>query len=303
MQRAEQISRRLKLRHLNVLLAVIEQGSMVKAAERLAITQPVVSKTIADLENLLGVRLLDRGPQGIEPTLYGRALLKRSLSIFDDLKTSINELESLADPGAGELRIGCTEATARTLVSAIIGRLSRQHPRMTFEVLLADPASLLGRDLRGRRVDLIVGPFTADAGDDLDVKVLHRDRLHVVSGPSNPWADRRKVALGDLVNDRWVLPPPSHPIGAMVANAFRQGGLQPPRNVDRSVVSVHSQTDCRRRVPRCPGFRGAQRPVLSGENRARRASDEDMAYQRRHLEGSHARSSGRTLYRLRDGVR
>ena len=48
----------------------------------------------------------------------------------------------------------------------------------------------------------------ADAGDDLDVKVLHRDRLHVVSGPSNPWADRRKVALGDLVNDRWVLPPP-----------------------------------------------------------------------------------------------
>jgi DNA-binding transcriptional LysR family regulator len=231
MQRAEQISRRLKLRHLNVLLAVIEQGSMVKAAERLAITQPVVSKTIADLENLVGVRLLDRGPQGIEPTLYGRALLKRSVSIFDDLKTSINELETLADPGAGELRIGCTEATARTLVSAIIDRLSRQHPRMTFEVLLADPATLLGRDLRGRRVDLIVGPFTADAGDDLDVKVLHRDRLHVVSGPSNPWVDRRKVALGDLVNDRWVLPPPSHPIGAMVANAFRQGGLQPPRNV------------------------------------------------------------------------
>src|ERR1041385_3886409 len=87
MQPAEQISRRIKLRHLNVLLAVIEQGSMVKAAERLAITQPVVSKAIADLESLLGVQLVDRGPQGIEPTLYGRALLKRSVSIFDDLKT------------------------------------------------------------------------------------------------------------------------------------------------------------------------------------------------------------------------
>jgi DNA-binding transcriptional LysR family regulator len=232
MQRAEQISRRLKLRHLNVLLAVVEQGSMVKAAERLAITQPVVSKTIADLENLVGVRLLDRGPQGIEPTLYGRALLKRSVSIFDDLKASINELESLADPGAGELRIGCTEAMGTTLVPAIIGRLSQQYTRMAFEVFLADPATLLDRDLRGRRVDLILGPFTPDADNvDLDITVLHRDRLHVVSGPSNPWVNRRKVALSDLVNDRWVLPPPSHPIGAMVVNAFRQGGLQPPRNV------------------------------------------------------------------------
>jgi DNA-binding transcriptional LysR family regulator len=231
MRHAEQISRRLKLRHLTVLLAVVEQGSMVKAAERLAITQPVVSKTIADLEKLVGVRLLDRGPQGIEPTLYGRALLRRSVSIFDDLKASIKELESLADPGAGELRIGCTEAMGTALVPAAVGHLSRRYPRMAFEVFLADPATLLDRDLRGRRVDLIVGPFTPDDDDDLDVTVLHWDRLNVVSGPSNPWASRRKVALSDLVNERWVLPSPSHPIGAMVVNAFRRSGLQPPRNV------------------------------------------------------------------------
>jgi DNA-binding transcriptional LysR family regulator len=231
MQPAEQISRRIKLRHLRVLHEVIEQGSMVKAAERLAITQPVVSKTIADLEYLVGLRLLDRGPQGIEPTLYGRALLKRSVSIFDDLKASINELESLADPGAGELRIGCTEAMGAALVPAIIGRLSRQYPRMTFEVFLSDPATLLDH-LRGRRVDLIVGPFTPDSdNDDLEITVLHRDRLHVVAGPSNPWVSRRKVSLSDLLNDRWVLPPPSHPIGALVVNAFRQSGSQPPRNV------------------------------------------------------------------------
>jgi DNA-binding transcriptional LysR family regulator len=232
MQRAEQIGRRLKLRHLNVLLAVIEEGSMVKAAERLAITQPVVSKTISDLENLVGVRLLDRGPQGIEPTLYGRALLKRSVSIFDDLMASINELESLADPGTGEVRIGCTEAAGAAIVPSMISRLSRQYPRMTFEVFLADPATLLDRYLRGRRVDLIVGPFTPDTDDDIKVTVLHqRDRLQVVSGPSNPWVNRRKVALSDLCNEPWVLPPPSHPVGAMVIKAFRQIGLQPPRNV------------------------------------------------------------------------
>src|SRR5882757_7173789 len=98
MDRIEQISRRLKLRQLSVLAAVVQCGSMAKAAERLAITQPVVSKAIADdLENTLGVRLLDRGPKGVDPTLYGRALLKRSVAIFNDLTASVSEIEVLAN--------------------------------------------------------------------------------------------------------------------------------------------------------------------------------------------------------------
>src|SRR5437899_11718563 len=101
--RAEQISRRLKLRHLNVLLAVVQSGSMGKAAEHLSITQPVVSKAIADLEKTLGVRLLDRGPQGVEPTLYGRALLKRSAAIFNALRTSVSEIGYLSDATSGQL--------------------------------------------------------------------------------------------------------------------------------------------------------------------------------------------------------
>jgi DNA-binding transcriptional LysR family regulator len=231
MRRTETISRRVKLRHLNVLVAVVEQRSMVNAAERLGVSQPVVSKAIADLEHLVGVRLLDRGPQGVEPTVYGRALLKRSVSILDDLRSSIDELEFLAAPGAGELRIGSTEAMGTTLVPAVINRLARRYPRILFEVVLADPDTLLNRDLRGRRVDLIAGPFTPDTDDDLDVTVLHHDRLHVVCGPESPWANRRKISLADLVGERWVLPPPSHPIGSLVVNAFRHEGLQAPTTV------------------------------------------------------------------------
>src|SRR5215471_1885661 len=104
MRRAEQISRRLKLRHLKVLVAVAGQKSMARAARQLAVSQPVVSKAIADLEGLVGVRLFERGVRGIEPTVYGRALLKRSVAILDDLNASVIELDSLADPGVGELR-------------------------------------------------------------------------------------------------------------------------------------------------------------------------------------------------------
>ena len=80
------IGRRLKLRDLNILLAVVEAGSMAKAAKQLAISQPAISRAVADMEHALGVQLLDRSPQGIEPTRYGQALLKRSTAIFDELK-------------------------------------------------------------------------------------------------------------------------------------------------------------------------------------------------------------------------
>src|SRR5262245_2637126 len=127
MDRIEHISHRLKLRQLRVLAAVAQCGSMAKAADHLAITQPVVSKAIADLENALGVRLLDRGPKGVEPTFYGRALLKRSIAIFNDLRASVSEIEFLADRAAGELRIGAIELVAAGLLDRKSTRLNSSH--------------------------------------------------------------------------------------------------------------------------------------------------------------------------------
>ena len=122
------IGRRIGVRDLHVFATVVHWGSMAKAAQQLNVTQPAVSKAIGDLEHTLGVRLLDRRPQGVEPTMYGRALLKRSLTVFDDLRASANEIEYFADPTTGELRIGVTEPQA-ALVAAIIKRMSREHPR------------------------------------------------------------------------------------------------------------------------------------------------------------------------------
>src|SRR6266700_2876088 len=84
----DRIERRLKLHDVRVLMSVVEAGSMHKAAERLATSQPAVSRAIADLEHALGVRLLDRSPTGIEPTQYGHAIIKRGLAIFDELRQS-----------------------------------------------------------------------------------------------------------------------------------------------------------------------------------------------------------------------
>jgi DNA-binding transcriptional LysR family regulator len=232
MDRAALVSRRLKLRHLSVLIEVVEQGSMAKAAKRLATSQPFVSKAIADLERTLGLRLLDRGARGVEPTVYGRALLKRGAAILDDLRTSVSELQHLADPATGTLRIGSTEAMGASLLPIIVDRLSQRHPRMGFEIVLANAVTLQERDLRGRRIDVAFGRLKLEfPDDDLDVTVIYRDRLQVVAGVENPWTRRRKITLADLVDERWCLPPLTHPIGAFIIDAFRENGLRPPQNV------------------------------------------------------------------------
>src|SRR5215212_4772936 len=80
----DRIGRRIKLSDLHVLLAVAQSGSMAKAANELAVSHPVVSRSISDLEHALGVRLLDRNPHGVALTEYGHALLNRSHAAFDE---------------------------------------------------------------------------------------------------------------------------------------------------------------------------------------------------------------------------
>src|SRR5262249_55995269 len=120
----EGIGGRGKLRDLHILLAVAQAGNMSRAADRLAVSHPVVSKTIADLEHALGVRLLDRTPHGAEPTAYGRALLSCGTVVFDELRRGVQEIAFLSDPTVGDLRIGSAAPYVDGLVPAVIVRLT-----------------------------------------------------------------------------------------------------------------------------------------------------------------------------------
>jgi DNA-binding transcriptional LysR family regulator len=236
--RSETIGHRLKLQHLSVAMAVAQQGSMGKAARQLAVSQPVVSKTIADLEHLLGVRLFDRSPQGVEPTLYCHALLKRSVGIFDDVRTSIEEIQFLADPVAGDLRIGSTEPLLAGVVTATMERLWPKYPRIALRALQADAATLINRDLPERRIELAVVPMISPLlRDDLVATILYRDSWHVVAGIRSPWTRRKKVELAELADAFWCATPLETSIGSLLADAFRAKGLDPPRLAVSSVMS------------------------------------------------------------------
>jgi DNA-binding transcriptional LysR family regulator len=226
----DRIGSRLQLRDLHILLAVVEWGSMAKAARHLAVSQPVVSRAIADLERGLGVKLLDRTPQGVEPTVYGRALLQRGLAVFDELRGSVKDIKFLSDPQSGELRIGSNRAIAGGLLTAILERLSSQRPRVSFHVRLGDAASLHYHDLHERNVELIFGRIveSEDYKDAVNVDVLFKDRLRIVASTRNPWTRRRHITLKDLMQEPWTIPPPDSYAGSLIVDAFRASGLQVP---------------------------------------------------------------------------
>jgi DNA-binding transcriptional LysR family regulator len=225
------IGRRLRLRDLHVLLTAVQCGSMAKAARRLAVSQPAISKSIADLEHTLRVRLLDRGPRGIEPTVYGSALIRRGLAVFDELRQAVGEIEFMANATGGEVRIGCNESLSAALLPAVIERLSIQHPAVTVHVSqMSRPITLEIQQLRERNVDLIFGRgILPIPEDDLNAELLFEEPLLVVAGARSPWVRRRKLQLADLVDAKWILFPPNDLPGLLIEQAFRRQGLALPR--------------------------------------------------------------------------
>ena len=229
MQWTDRIGRRIKLRDLHVLQAVAQAGSMTKAAGELAISVPVVSKAIAELEHTIGVPLLDRSAKGVEPTAYGRALLRRGLAAFDELRQGVRDIEFLADPTVGEVRVASTAPLAASFVAGVIDRLSRRYPRLVFHPTVAD-TSILRRQLAERDVDLVIGRrFGALADEEVDFERLYDNPYVVMAGVKSPWVRRKKVRLSELMEEPWVLPSSDSAVGSFLVEAFRAEGLSYPR--------------------------------------------------------------------------
>jgi DNA-binding transcriptional LysR family regulator len=240
MSEIERIERRLSLHDLRVLMSVIQAGSMGKAAKQLATSQPAISRSIAELESALGVRLLDRTSQGIEPTEFGRALLRRGISVFDELAQGIKDIRFLADPTAGELRIAASIAIAAGFVSSVVNRLCQRYPGLSFRVLSTDTATA-SHALLHRQVDVAVVHVIEPLPDELlEAEPLLQDPHVVVAGRQSPLHRRRGLKLGDLMDQPWTLPISDSPYGSVVLEAFRANGLQVPRTAVSSTLPVRT---------------------------------------------------------------
>jgi DNA-binding transcriptional LysR family regulator len=227
------ISRRLRFRDLQVFFSVVQCASMAKAARELGVTQPAVSEVVAGLEHAFGVRLVDRSPRGVEPTVYGRALLKRGVAAFDELRQGIRDIEFLVDPTKGEVRIGCADSLAGGLLAPFVQKFCRRYPGVVITIETIQLPTLELPELHARKLDVVLWrlskPQADDPfGDDLDVEILFEDEAIVAAGANSRWARRRKIALADLRDASWVGTSRGTLTRALLDRAHQTAKLPPP---------------------------------------------------------------------------
>ncbi|QQO12547.1 LysR family transcriptional regulator [Bradyrhizobium diazoefficiens] len=206
------IGRRLSLRDLHVFFIVAQEGSLAKAAAQLQVSQPAVSQLIADLEHSVGARLFDRSSRGVTLTIYGRALLGRGRSAFDELKQGVREIEYLSNPHTGEVKFGCPEGLSQIL-PPVIESFSRLYPGILLDIHEEEFASFAGK-LRSRSLDFVLQrlhgrPRPEDhSADDLDVEILFEDELVIVAGADSRFSRKKKIDLAQLIDEPWILASP-----------------------------------------------------------------------------------------------
>lgn len=232
---SDRIGRRIKLRDLHILMAVADTGSMAKAAARLGISHPAVSKAISEIEGTLGVRLFDRGSRGAELTAYGEVMLRCGINVFDEMQQGLRSLEYMSDPNSGEVRLGCTDIILHSLVPPIVRRFSRQHPGVQLDVKLTNPGEYQIQELRERKIDLLMTRATGQQ-EDLHSEVLFDEPFVFVVGAQSEFARKRRTDLKDIIKGNWVLPPYESAPGALVAEVFRANNVSPPKPLVKTIA-------------------------------------------------------------------
>jgi len=231
----ERLPRRLKMGELRVFVAVLEHRSFRKAAAALHITQPAVTKAIAGMEGVLGIKLFDRRADGVEPTVHGVAFAPHAAAIFNELRSAAQALDIVSSGATGTLHIGTVPMPGVAFLPIAIRNLVKAHPDIFVSVVEARELDLAER-LRKREIELaIFRSALFSPGDDLEVEVLFDERLCVLASKDHPLAARQRVTWRELLDHPWVLPPADSFFLNHVRRSLDQLGLELPRHVVESI--------------------------------------------------------------------
>lgn len=224
----------LKLKHLQLLVALDQLRHLGKTAEFLAITQPAVSKTLAEIERLFDLTLFKRSTRGTEPTAYGESVVRFAKSVLSEFERTKEDLEATATGASGKTNVGAMVVAMPTLLSPAIQRLKQASEKTRVMVEEGDLTRLLPRLRRGE-LDLLVGRLEPGyAAPDLHTEALYQDPMCLVVQRDHALSKKRKVAWSELTQWPWVLPPPWASSRTKLVQIFHQHGLNPPTNLVES---------------------------------------------------------------------
>ena len=224
----------LKLRHLQMLVALDQFRHIGRAAEFLSVTQPAVSKTLAEIERMFGLALFERSTRGTEPTPYGDSVVRFARSVLADYDRTRDELAAVASGAAGRTSLGSMVVALPVLVAPAVEMLKLRSALTTVLVEEGDLTRLLPK-LRLGELDLFVGRLEPGyAAPDLDTEALYTDTMAAVVRPGHPLSKARRPAWADLAASPCVMPPPWASLRVKLDQMFLAGDLHPPSDIVES---------------------------------------------------------------------
>jgi DNA-binding transcriptional LysR family regulator len=220
----------LRPRHLQLLTALDDVRHVGRVAATLNVSQPAISKSLAEMEKGIGVKLFERTARGLHPTIYGESLIRHARSVLAELTLARDELRGLMSGAAGSVSVGTLSAAALTLLPQSLALLKKRSPGTTVLVREGSIESLLP-DLWSGKLDMIVGRLPNDQSmHGLGEKILSEDAVTLVAGVGHPLTRRKRVRWSDLIAYPWVLPPVDTLLREPLERAFEQHGVPMPAN-------------------------------------------------------------------------
>jgi DNA-binding transcriptional LysR family regulator len=239
-QSPDYLVRRLRLRHLELLVALADAGTMRAAATRLHLSQPALSKMLAEIEAGFEARLFERSAHGLAANALGEAAVYRARVILGELLRGKDEVDALRTGAEGVLRLGTLSVTAA--VPQAIVQLRRRLPGARVQIQEGRVRDMVQRLLDGE-LDCVFGAITpelltSDLLDLLKPEVLLEDELCVLCAEGHPLARSRKLSWAQLGSQPWVAPPKDTLVRQALMTAFLNADLQPPEPVVEVLSSV-----------------------------------------------------------------
>ena len=235
---------RLKTRQLLLLAAMEEEGNVRRAADVLGMTQPAASRLLKELEDVLEVRLFDRTPHGMHPTLYGEVMIRHARMVLSNLSQAHDEIAALRAGLVGQVQLGAIAAAAATMVPLAIARVKASYPQLQIWLQVETSDVMLPLVAQGH-LDIMVGRVLERQGqfkDAVRYEPIAEEPLCVVVRPGHPLADASGLTMADIVGEGWVLHPPGSVLRHRFDMVFSQIGLAAPDNVvnTNNIVAISS---------------------------------------------------------------
>lgn len=242
MRAIDLLNGRLKLRHLVLVVAIADHGSVLRAAEHLHLAQPAVTRSLREVETVLGVDLFTRGPRGVTPTMFGDVFIEHARAALAELRRAGERITGLADGAVGTVTIGTLLAGSNVLLPRAIAALKRDRPGITVIVQEATFDAQVPRLLDGE-IDLILGRLNPiDGLRGLRQITLYGEPVRLVARSGHPARTLPDLGLADLLVYPWVLPLERTALRTELEQLFRAEGLALPGNLVEctSVLTVRT---------------------------------------------------------------